>query len=165
MRRGRLCGNHHTSACKYSPKCVNCGKDQSVRGVKERKRNFENQKYKILPKLFENQKPELKFTQIVHSLCSRPEMKIVSSHFFFLKMNSTHPTSKVFIPLAKISKPISTLVSQSHSTSQSHSNSRPGANSTACSNSQSSSQSSSHSSQSSTQSSSQSGSQSLQSKK
>ena len=161
--------DHHTSACKNTPKCVNCGKDHLSRSnqCEVWKKEKEISKIKVtknIPyleakKIFENQTLELDFTKIVTSLSAKLESKTIGTQF--LESDFTiNPSSKVISPTVKPkSQPKPTSVSQSHSNTQSQSNSRSRSGPSR-SHSQSGSQSSSQS-----QSGSQSGSQNSSQKK
>ena len=152
--------DHHTSACKNAPKCVSCGKDHLSRSnqcdvwKKEKEiskiKVTKNVTYLEAKKIFENQTPELDFTEIVTSLSAKPESKTTGTQFFETDFN-IHPSSKIITPSVKPkSQPKPTSVPQSQPSSQSQSNSRSQSDSARSqsgsqSNAQSSSQSGSHS--------------------
>ena len=126
--------DHHTSACKNVPKCVNCGKDHLSRSnqCKVWKKEKEISKIKVTKnvpyleakKIFEYQTPELDFTKIATSLSAKPESKSIGTQFFESDF-TINPSSKVISPSVKPkSQPKPTSVSQSHSNIQSQSNSR-----------------------------------------
>ena len=108
---GSVCANcgagghdHHTSACKNAPKCVNCGKDHVSRSSnceiwkKEKEickiKVTKNITYLEAKKQFESQTSDLDFTKIVQSLSSKPESKTVGTQFFENDF-TIHPSSKV----------------------------------------------------------------------
>ena len=95
--------DHHTSACKNAPKCVNCGKDHLSRSnqcevwKKEKEiskiKVTKNVPYLEAKKIFENETPELDFTKIVSSLSAKPESKTIGTQFL-----------KVILPLIHLRK-------------------------------------------------------------
>ena len=99
--------DHHTSACKNAPKCVNCGKDHLSRSnqcevwKKEKEiskiKVTKNVPYLEAKKIFENQTPELDFTKIVTSLAGKPESKTIGTQFFESDF-TINPSSKVISP-------------------------------------------------------------------
>ena len=154
---GSVCANcgaggndHHTSACKNKPKCVNCGKEHVPRSnqceiwKKETEimkiKTTKNITYLEAKKLFDSQSTDLDISKIVHSLSSKLETKTTGTQFFEEDF-VIHTNTRVVTPSVKISGPKTPSVSDSNV--QSNTNTRPRANSAARLHSQSSSQSSS----------------------
>ena len=129
---GSVCANcgadsesHHTSACKNSAKCVNCGKTHVSRSnqceiwKKEKEimkiKVTKNITYLEAKKVLESQPTDLDFSKIVHSLSSKPESKSTGTQFSE-SVFTINPSSKIITPSIK---PKSTSVPQSQSSSQS----------------------------------------------